>query len=161
MAEGQEGGLSDVVLGLVGAGLGALVIHQTSSITVAVSYARISPRLIPFAVGTGLLLLGLAMAAVGLRSWRRSATGDPSFERTDWLSLLIALVALGLHRVLLEPAGFIPSATLLFVAMAWALGSRQLGRDLLCGVAVAVVVWFALGKGLSLQLPMGPLEGLV
>jgi len=151
----------EVVLGLVGVVIGAILVQQTAGLPVAATYARISPRLIPFIVGGGLAALGLVMALAALPALRARAMPAEPFERTDWRALAIALVALLAHAYLIEPLGFVPASILLFVAMAWALGSRSLGRDLLAGTVLAVVVWLALGKGLGLRLPMGPLEGIL
>jgi putative tricarboxylic transport membrane protein len=161
LSDGAAARPGELALGLVGAALGALVLQQTAAIPVAATYARISPRLIPFVVGGGLVALGLVMAARAALALKAPRGLAPPLERTDWAAFSLAAVALLVHRFVLEPLGFVPAATLLFVAMAWALGSRALGRDLIAGAVLAALIWVGLGRGLGLQLPMGPLDGVL
>ena len=50
---------------------------------------------------------------------------------------------------------------MLFVGSAWALGSRTLVRDVIVGVVMSVVSWYAFHEGLGVILPAGILDGVL
>ena len=96
--------------------------------------------------------------------WRRyGAAGQyrPPGENTaprpqiNWLALGYLGLALLLNLVLLERAGFVISASLLFWLVARAFHSRRPARDAATAVLLSVLVYFAFTRGLGLILPLG------
>jgi putative tricarboxylic transport membrane protein len=65
-----------------------------------------------------------------------------------------------LHMLVIGWAGFIIASTLLFVLIARGFGSRKPVRDAIIAVVLAFVVFFLFTKGLGLNLPKGPFEGV-
>lgn len=63
--------------------------------------------------------------------------------------------------ILLNPVGWIISATLLFFIVVRALGSRRTFIDLGVALLFASVIQLAFNDGLGLPLPPGFLEGLL
>ena len=59
------------------------------------------------------------------------------------------------HALLMSRVGFVPTATLLFVTGAYALGSARMRRNIGIGVALAAALATIFGAGLDVPLPMG------
>jgi putative tricarboxylic transport membrane protein len=104
-----------------------------------------------------LVLIGAAAVAAGWwlmpRAARGAARGGPPVNRR---ALALVALALALHLLLLERAGFVAAAAALFFVTARAFGAGRIGRDLAASVAVALAVYLGLGFGLGLSLPAGP-----
>ncbi len=67
-----------------------------------------------------------------------------------------AVVAACLAQAVALPVfGFVPTAAVVFVTAAYALGSRRIARNAVIGVAVAVTLAFLFGAGLDVPLPRG------
>ena len=114
---------AEALLGVGVAALGAFVAVETSTITVSPVYAKVGPQAIPYIVAGGLIVLGLSFAGAALR-----APAPPDAERrapTDWLPLLAISVGLVAQMLLLEPAGFVIAAAVLFFCVAFGFGSRR------------------------------------
>ena len=69
----------EVLIAIALVALGAFLILDATTIRVAVTYARIGPRVIPYGVGAGLLVLGVLLLA-GARA-RLAARAAASPER--------------------------------------------------------------------------------
>lgn len=113
--------------------------------------------------GTNTEVIQLEASRRGLRRGRAGApavaTGAvptahaaPAF---DWRTFGLVLGAVVVFAVLLEPVGWILSATLLFWIVAYALGSRRSVFDIGVGLLLASLVQIAFGAGLGLNLPAG------
>ena len=105
----------------------------------------------------GLIVLGLSFAGTALR-----APAPPAAERrtpTDWLPLLAISVGLVAQMLLLEPAGFVIAAAVLFFCVAFGFGSRRYLRDGVVAILLALIVYIGFTRGLNLQLPAGVLAG--
>jgi putative tricarboxylic transport membrane protein len=81
--------------------------------------------------------------------------------RPDIKTMSIVLIAILIHIVLLEPAGYIATASLTFFGVAYAFGSRKYLKDILISFAFAVIVYFVFSKGLRIFLPDGIFENLL
>ncbi|MGW0432536.1 tripartite tricarboxylate transporter TctB family protein [Micromonospora sp. NPDC003197] len=85
-------------------------------------------------------------------------SSDPSEpERIQWLQPVLLAVALCGYVFALEPVGFVLASAVFFVATARILGSRQLLRDVVIGVPLALVIYLAFTYLLAIQLPSGVL----
>jgi putative tricarboxylic transport membrane protein len=82
-------------------------------------------------------------------------------HQTDWSALAVISAGLLSQPVLMESVGFVPSAILLFVLVAWGFGSRRLVRDLVIAVVLALAIHVGFTRLLNLQLPAGVLKGLL
>lgn len=146
--------------------LGAIVLWETRDIRITPMNARIGPRVIPYIVGTGLVIVGvwlaieLALGRTAQRSGGEDAEdADPSLP-TDWQTIGFIAAALVLYLILIEGAGFIVASTALFFVAAFGMGSRRWLRDISVAVVMSVAVYLIFTRGLSLRLPKGvlPLE---
>ncbi|WP_410791899.1 tripartite tricarboxylate transporter TctB family protein [Kribbella sp. C-35] len=110
------------------------------------------PRFFPLLVTSAWLVLSIAYLIEGLRSPRTARTTDRSWFEPVTVSALLVLYAL-----LVVPLGYLIATALLFFAAARVLGSRQLVRDIVVAVVLAVVVYIAFTQFLDISLPGGVL----
>lgn len=156
----RDKGAVGVALGLIG--LGAFFAIESFSIPVSPIYAKIGPTIFPQVVAAALMILGLMLLREAwLGQWRGESEDDGSPARIDWQA--VALIAGGLLAtvVLMKPAGFVVAATVLFVLVARAFGSRKLLGDSAWGFGLALVCHLAFVRGLGVELPAGIFEGLL
>lgn len=143
----------EVGVALAVLGLAAFIGYETFSITVSPGYARVGPRVVPFAVAALLGGLGAGLLIAALSGvWRV----EPA---TDRKLLPLAFIAGGLvvYIALLKPAGFILASAVLFVAVARAFGSQRLLRDAAIGLVLALAAFVLFTQLLQLPLPAGAL----
>ena len=157
--------IGETLLALGAVVFGVLIIWQTTLIRLTPAYSKVGPRVIPYIVGAGLVLVGAWLAYEALTG--RAATGsadsedaDPSLP-TDWRTVGLLALALIAYLFLIAPAGFIIASATLFTAAAFAMGSRRLARDVAIGVLLSVVLYIVFNRGLGLSLPAGILEGIM
>lgn len=98
----------------------------------------------------------------GERARRRfSSYSEEWATYSDWRTLGQLFGGIVLFIILLNPVGWIISATLLFFIVVRALGSRRTFIDLGVALLFASVIQLAFNDGLGLPLPPGFLEGLL
>ena len=147
-----------IALGLVV--LGSFVIYETQNIAETQGYAQIGPRLFPYLIGVGLTLCGAVLGWEALSGGWRHVPLDEAHDVPDWMAFGVISAGVILHMLVIGWAGFIIASTLLFVLVARGFGSRKPVRDAIIAVVLAVVVFFLFTKGLGLNLPKGPFEGV-
>jgi putative tricarboxylic transport membrane protein len=158
--------IGETILALAVIIFGAAVVWQTTQIRLTPAYSKVGPRVIPYIVGAGLILVGLWLIFEALTGRgdpgvsTESEDADPTLP-TDWRTVGLLAIALLAYLVLLEPAGFVFASAVLFVGAAFAMGSRRTIRDLVAGVVMATVLYIGFTRGLDLQLPAGVLSGIV
>ena len=158
--------LGELVLALGVVAFGVAVVWQTTQIRVTPAYAKVGPRVIPYIVGVGLVLLGAWLAAEAATGRRARAASDepegadPTLP-TDWRVVGMLAVTLVIYGLLIEPVGFVVASALLFAGAAFAMGSRRVGRDVAIGLAFAVALYVGFTRGIDLDLPAGVLDGVL
>lgn len=157
MAAKRGARIGEAVLAAVVILLGAFVAVETALLSAGPGYAAIGPKLFPWLVAGGLLLVGLAL----LREAAFGAAEPPAAVELDGRPLLLVTAGLIAQMLLLKTAGFVLASSLLFVAVARAFGSRRLARDAAIGVILCLVVYVAFTRGLDLSLPPGALGELL
>jgi putative tricarboxylic transport membrane protein len=110
------------------------------------------PRFFPLLVTAAWLLLSLGYLVEGLRSPRTAKSSDRS-----WFEPVAVSALLLLYAFLVVPLGYMIATALLFFVAARVLGSRQLVRDIIVAVVLAVVVYIAFTQFLDISLPEGVL----
>lgn len=169
MGRSNEGGVhqSRVVLGELALALfvvifGALVVWQTTQIRLTPAYSKVGPRIIPYIVGGGLILIGLWVARQAFAGGApavsdESEDADPTLP-TDWKTVGLLAVALFTYWFLIERAGFVLASALLYAGGAFAMGSRRVVRDVAIGLLLALLLYVGFTDGLGLRLPQGVLS---
>jgi putative tricarboxylic transport membrane protein len=157
-ASGASGAGLAIGLGLVV--IAGLIAYSTSRMQIAPSYARIGPHIFPYFVSIALALVGAYFV------WNASARGvkreieAEGFE-TDWKALAIIAAGLLVNWAILRPLGFIIAATVLFLCVSFAFGSRRYLRDVVIAVLLALISYLGFRHGLGLQLPAGIFAGIL
>lgn len=149
--------LGEAVLALAVLLLGLFVAAETAMLRSGPGYSAIGPKLFPWLVAAGLVLVGFALL-------REAGSGDvehPTGFELDAPPLLLVTGGLVAQMLLMKPAGFIVASTLLFVPVARSFGSRRLARDAAVGLALCAVVYVVFTRGLGLNLPVGALGALL
>jgi len=157
--------IGETLLALAAVVFGILIVWQATLIRLTPAYSKVGPRVIPYIVGAGLVVIGAWLAYEALTG--RAAAGttesedaDPALP-TDWRTIGLLVLALLAYLLLIERAGFIIASAALFVMAAFAMGSRRLARDIAIGVILATVLYLVFNRGLGLSLPAGILKGIV
>lgn len=150
--------IAETLIGLGVAALGVFIAVETSQIATAPAYAKVPPGAIPYLVGGCLILLGLLFA---LQAWRAAAPAVAPAGPADWQALAAIGVGLVAQMLLIERAGFIIAAAVLFVCVAFGFGSRRFLRDVVIAILLAIVVYIGFTRGLRVPLPAGLFAGLL
>jgi len=138
--------------------LGVYLVVGAGSITVPGSSNTVGPRFFPYLVGAATILVGGLLAVRVLRGDQGPAEDGEDIDptaRTSWRSVGIIALAFLAHALLINVVGWPLAVTLMFGAVAWALGARGVVRPLLAGGIVSVVVWLLFVKALGVLLPGG------
>lgn len=148
----------ELALALVVLALGVLVIVGTLDVTAAGSTLGLGPRFFPLLVGGAMILIGIAYVIDVVRGGH----GDPEESEdvdaeapADWRSVLLVSGIFLAFVAILQPLGWIVSASLLFFALAWALGAEHRVRAAIIGVVLGVATYLLFVKGLGVTLPGG------
>jgi putative tricarboxylic transport membrane protein len=155
----------ELVLAIAVGIFGALVIWQTTQIRLTPAYSKVGPRVIPYIVGVGLVVIALWLAwqtltGHGMAVGDDTEDADPTLP-TDWRTVGLLALCLLVYLALLESAGFVVASALLFAGAAFAIGSRRIVRDLALGVAIGLILYLGFTHGLGLRLPAGVLGGVL
>jgi putative tricarboxylic transport membrane protein len=153
MTTGRSLRIGEAVLGGAVLALGLFVAVETSMLKVAPTHATVGPRLFPFLVAAGLVVVGALVL-------HQALFGHIAHERgfeLDWVAVALVSAGLVAQLLLLETVGWVLATTLLFVAVARAFGSRRLAVDAAIGVVLASLAFAVFNYGLGLSLPTGTL----
>jgi putative tricarboxylic transport membrane protein len=154
--------LPDLWVGLFVLALGGVALWQAGSIPVSPIYAQVGPRAVPYGVAAGLLLLGGGLTYVALRggwSWTLEEVQDA--PPTNWKALSLLLAGLLANLALIGAYGFSAAASVQFVLVAAAFGSRKLVRDMVLALVLTLAVWFGFVELLGVNIGAGVLEAMV
>ncbi|HZJ09987.1 MAG TPA: tripartite tricarboxylate transporter TctB family protein [Trueperaceae bacterium] len=163
--EGGAGGswtsrvaVGDALLALALIGYGAYLMVGAGAIRVLPVYSRIGPRFFPYLVAGAALLCGVLLLIEALRGRRAPPEAGEDVDllaRDNLRPVLVIVAGLALGAALMEPAGFVLAATLIFASVALAFGSRSIVRDLGIGLALSLVAYLSFTRLLDLTLPAG------
>ena len=137
--------------------LGAFVAVETALLRTGPGYSAIGPKLFPWLVAAGLLLVGGAL----LYEARAGAVAQPIGFELDLPPALAVTAGLVLQMALIKPAGFVIASAVLFVAVTYAFGSRRLALNAAVGLVLCTATYVAFTRGLGLVLPAGLLGTLL
>lgn len=135
---------------------GLVLLRQTFKIE-EVGFDAQGPRFFPLIVVSLWLLLSVVYLAQHLVKVLRSGNGL-SAERFDHaLGAAALVVLLVVYAYVLDPVGYWISTSLFFIGSARAMGSRQLARDAVIGIGLALFVYLSFTHALGVHLPEGVL----
>ena len=143
--------------------VGAYTIVDARGLTVGFA-DPVGPRVFPYLIGTGMLVLAVLLAAATLRGDVPQAEEGEDVDLTtpaDWLTVAKLVAILVLNLLLVNVLGWAITGALLFAGCAWALGSRTLLRDVIVGAVLAVGSWYFFYVGLGVPLSPGILDGIL
>lgn len=124
----------------------------------------VSPQTFPYMVAAFTSFVGLGLLIDVLRGRLGTPDGDEPgdpFVPANFKTMAIVAIAIALHVILLDIAGYIIAATVCFFGVSFGFGSRKYLKDFLVSLAFALVVYFSFTKGLNINLPAGIFEGIL
>jgi putative tricarboxylic transport membrane protein len=140
--------------------LGLFVGYETTVIPTTPIYAKVGPKVFPFLIAGGMVLIGAALFRYAWTgAWQpeeQDDAGPPDWRALGWLGF-----GLVFNVAFIQILGFILASTVLFVAVARAFGSRKLARDLAIAFVFAAVCYFGFVRVLGINMGAGLLEGLI
>lgn len=152
----------DLFAGLAVLGFGLIGFWQAWAIPVSPLYAQVGPKAIPYVVAAGLTALGAGLVGSALRGgWSHQIEELAGAAPPNWRALGFLFAGLIANLVLIGPAGFSIAATVQFVLVAAAFGSRSMARDLLIALPLTLLVWFLFVQGLGVNIGAGILESFI
>jgi putative tricarboxylic transport membrane protein len=154
--QSSRSSLAGLLIGLGLVAIAAVIAVDAMHMRVPPIHAKVGPRVFPYVVAAGLAVSG---AVIVWQAWRQRFTVE-AYE-TDWGAVAIIAAGLILHMNILKPWGFVPAAAILFMAVAFAFGSRRYLRDAVVALGLALAAYLAFTRLLGLQLPGGVLTGLL
>lgn len=131
--------------------LGLFITVETARMTVGPAHAMVGPRLFPILVAIGLVLVGFAL----LREAVRGAIAPEGGMELDGRAIALVAGGLILQVLLIERAGWMIGATVLFVCATAGFGSRRLAVDAALGLGLGALAFVSFNYGLGLELPTG------
>lgn len=145
------------------AAAGAYTVFDARALTVGFG-DPVGPRVFPYIIGAGMIVLGVVLAVATARGDRPEAEAGEDVDLTspaDWLTVGKLAGIMVLNLALVNVLGWAITGALLFAGCAWALGSRGLIRDLLVGAVLSVSSWYFFYVGLGVPLDPGVLDGVL
>lgn len=152
---------NDLVVGLFFCVLGVGLVSYAATLTPP-RHLQYGPGFFPGLIGGGLILVGGAMALLGMRTYRAVplwVRPDWSYSLGGWMRFTSILAAIAFYIVAVKVLGFIITTT---IVMTFLLAVRQVPvrRGLPVGLAASVVLTIIFASVLRVPLPWGPLESI-
>ena len=154
------------VFAVVVIAFGLLVLFGTVRISGGSGYSPDGPKFFPLIVAVGLLGFGILflLSTTLRRDYFLGEKAAAEGAATHWPTIALLVAVLLAYAFLLDPLGYTVATALLFPALTYVLGStgrRKVLRNLVIGVALGVVVFFAFTELLGVRLPDGLLDPLL
>ncbi|KQW43886.1 hypothetical protein ASC77_21015 [Nocardioides sp. Root1257] len=143
--------------------VGAWTVYDASTLDVGFA-DPVGPRVFPYVIGTGMIVLAVLLAVATARGSRPEPEAGEDVDLTvsaDWLTVTKLLGVLLFTVATMNLLGWAVSGALLFAGAAWVLGSRTVIRDVLVGAVLAVGSWYGFYVGLGIPLTPGILDGIL
>lgn len=134
--------------------MGAVCLYGAFGLPQTSRYAAVGPGLFVTIAGVGLVILGILLAiqiARGEQFVAQDAEDAEAGQKADPRALILALAAACVPIVTIKYLGLPITATISFVLVAMAFGSKKLLMDIICGAVLGTAAWFLFSR-LGLQL---------
>lgn len=135
------------------AAVAGVIAWDASGIADLQSYARVGPKAFPYAISGALFLFSIFTVFNALK-------GAPPRDSDEPVPVFWILGGLVAQLLVIPYVGFSIATGLLFAATAKAFGRGNFLLTVPIGIALSLFLWILFSKGLSLNLPAGPLEKL-
>ncbi|HEY8610332.1 MAG TPA: tripartite tricarboxylate transporter TctB family protein [Roseomonas sp.] len=130
---------ADLGVGLFVVLLGLLTLYAAWVIPDSPLYAQVGAKAVPYLVGAILVALGAALSAVAARGgWSGELEEAMAAPPTNWRALGLLGAGLLVQIALIDWLGFVIAATIQYVLVCAAFGSRKPLRDLGIGIVVTL-----------------------
>ncbi|SEH75791.1 putative tricarboxylic transport membrane protein [Mycolicibacterium rutilum] len=145
--------------------VGAFLIYDALSLEAGFAKVDpVGPKLFPIVIGVVLIVLAVVLAiAIPRGSVGEADAGEDVDPDTpgDWrtVGLLVGLFVAVIVAV--QPLGWAITGALLFAGAATILGNRHYVRNIVIGVVLSVLSFYAFYSGLGIPLPAGILDGIL
>lgn len=121
---------------------------------------RISPKVFPQLVGGGMLIVGVWYMVDVVRNPNTLSAGEDSEDvdleaEANWTTLILIAIGLTAFALMVEPAGFAIAAATMFTITSTAMGSKNILKNLLIGLALGLAVFVMFDTWLGVRLPEG------
>lgn len=143
--------------------VGAWTIYDASTLEVGFG-DPVGPRVFPYLIGAGMLLLAVLLGVATARGSRPEPEPGEDVDLTqhaDWMTVTKLVGVLLFTIATVNLLGWALSGAVLFAGSAWVLGSRTTVRDVIVGVGLAVASWYGFYVGLGIPLTPGVLDGIL
>jgi putative tricarboxylic transport membrane protein len=143
--------------------VGAYTVYDATTLEVGFG-DPVGPRIFPFVIGTGLVVISALLAVATARGSRPEPEAGEDVDVTtpaDWPTVLKLVGVILLTIATVTWLGWALAGAILFAGAAWSLGSRTQIRDVLVGLVLAVVSWYGFVVGLGIPLTPGVLDGIL
>lgn len=141
-----------------------VVFWDTHRLVLPTNNTVVSPRTFPYIVATVLMLAAIGIVSEVLRGREALPEGaerGTPFQRADFRTMAIIVVAIGLHTFLLERTGYIISSTISFWGVAYAFGAKKMLRLGVIAFIFSTLVYFSFTNLLGIQLPKWIFENFI
>ncbi|MFH5923205.1 tripartite tricarboxylate transporter TctB family protein [Roseomonas xinghualingensis] len=142
--------------------LGLLTLYAAWAVPDSPLYAQVGAKAVPYLVGAVMVALGMGLSAVALRGgWRQENEEAMNAPPTNWRALGLLAAGLLAQLALIQWLGFVIAATIQYVLVCAAFGSRRPLRDLLIGILVTLGAYLGFSQLLGVNIGAGVLEGIL
>lgn len=137
--------------------IGVAVFLNARGIQGGFGYDAVGPAVFPMIIGGGFVVAAILIC---LESLSLESVED-SPEKTNIWPVIVISAAVLIEALLIKKAGWVPMATVVFVAGTWAFGDRRLLLNTVIGLVLSCIILFAFNWGLGLDLPLGILAPIL
>ncbi|MGL5930970.1 MAG: tripartite tricarboxylate transporter TctB family protein [Dermatophilaceae bacterium] len=153
---GRNPAWPELVLAGALASAAVVVVLAAREVLVPPTVTAVGPRFVPYLVGALLAAVAVALSVDVLRGGRaRTEEGEP-VQPVDLRTTGLLVVVLIAHIALIDAAGWVVAASLLFSGSALVLGARRPVPLVAVSVVLPLLTYMAFTEGLGVALPAGP-----
>ncbi|WP_245214765.1 tripartite tricarboxylate transporter TctB family protein [Roseomonas indoligenes] len=153
---------ADLGVGLFVVLLGLLTLYAAWAIPDSPIYAQVGAKAVPYLIGAVLVLLGIALSISASRGgWSGGLEEEMAAPPTNWRALGLLGAGLAVQLALIDWLGFVIAATIQYVLVCAAFGSRRPLRDLVIGILVTLGAFLGFSRLLGVNIGAGVLEGIL
>ena len=161
----RRGAWVDIALSVGVVALGVVAAAVALNLPSAGGYARVGPNVMPVVVSFGLIVFGAILLYECFTGGWRARTPDDPAERGEhpFVASAFGWVTAGLvaQMALINTAGFVLAAAVLFACVARGFGSARWLRDAAIGLLLGLGVFLFFVRFLNVNLPAGWLKPLL